>query len=121
MFGLIPLLMSFIKLDPKSSSYLLQMMIIMAVYMIGRCVNTVVFNGILYSGGDILFDTYSLIVTMWCIAIPLAWIGTHYHWPVPVVYACTCIDEVGKIPWVIAHYKKYRWVKNLTHENILDS
>ena len=21
-----------------------------------------------------------------------------FHWPVEVVYACTCLDEVGKIP-----------------------
>ena len=28
----------------------------------------------------------------------------------------SCIDEVGKIPWVIHHYKKYKWVKDLTRE-----
>ncbi|MFQ9153516.1 MAG: hypothetical protein ACLR6B_21105 [Blautia sp.] len=40
---------------------------------------------------------YSLAVCMWCIAIPLAAAGTYYfHWPVVVVYACTCVDEVGK-------------------------
>lgn len=41
-----------------------------------------------------------------------------FHWPVEVVYACTCLDEVGKIPWVIYHYKKYKWVKDLTREMI---
>ena len=114
MFALIPLLMTFVKLDREASKLLIQMMLIMAVYMIGRCVNTVVINGILYSGGDIIFDTYSLIVSMWCVAIPLAFIGTYYKWPVPLVYACTCVDEVGKIPWVMFHYRKYKWVKNLT-------
>ena len=117
MFALIPPLLRFVKLDAKSTKYLIEMMIIMAVYMIGRCVNTVVINGIFYSGGDIIFDAFSLIVTMWCVAVPLALIGTHFHWPVPLVYACTCIDEVGKIPWVIVHYKQYKWVKNLTHDN----
>ena len=24
------------------------------------------------------------------------------------------LDEVGKIPWVILHYRKYKWVKDLT-------
>ena len=38
------------------------------------------------------------------------------NWPVPVVYACTCLDEVGKIPWVMYHYRKYIWVKDLTRE-----
>lgn len=33
---------------------------------------------------------------------------------VVVVYACTCIDEVGKLPWVLHHFRKYKWVKDLT-------
>ena len=40
--------------------------------------------------------------------------GTFFlNWPVLVVYACTCLDEVGKIPWVMYHYRKYKWVKDL--------
>ena len=114
MFALIPPLLGFIKLDGESRRYFIQMMLIMSFYMIGRCVNTIVINGIFYCGGDIIFDTYSLIVSMWLIAIPLAFLGTHFKWPVPLVYACTCVDEVGKIPWVIAHFYKYKWVKDLT-------
>ena len=115
MIALTPAILAFVKLDKEATKYLLQMMMIMAFYMIGRCVNTIVVNGIFYSGGDIIFDTYSLIVSMWCVAVPLAIIGTHFKWPVAVVYACTCVDEVGKIPWVMYHYRKYKWVKNLTH------
>jgi Na+-driven multidrug efflux pump len=52
---------------------------------------------------------------MWCIAIPLAAAGTFLlGWPPVVVYACTCLDEVGKIPWTVFHYKRYKWLKNLT-------
>ena len=62
-----------------------------------------------------MFDVYSLAVCMWGIAVPLAAAGTFFfHWPVLVVYACTCLDEVGKIPWVMYHYRKYGWVKDLT-------
>ena len=67
--------------------------------MIGRAINDVTINGIFGAGGDTMFDMYSLAVCMWCLAIPLAAAGTYYfHWPVVVVYACTCIDEVGKLP-----------------------
>ncbi len=93
------------------------MMVIMAVYMIGRVINTVIINGIFAAGGDTLFDMYSLAVCMWGLAVPLAALGTFlFHWPVLLVYACTCLDEVGKIPWVLYHYKKYKWVKDLTHD-----
>lgn len=112
-----PLVINFVKLTPQATKYLIGMMVIMAVYMIGRTVNTIVINGIFAAGGDTIFDMYSLAVTMWGLAVPLAIIGTFWlHWPVLVVYACTCLDEVGKIPWVMAHYKKGIWVKDLTRD-----
>ena len=83
--------------------------------MIDRAINDVTINGIFGAGGDTMFDMYSLAVCMWCLAIPLAAAGTYYfHWPVVVVYACTCIDEVSKLPWVLHHFQKYKWVKDLT-------
>lgn len=121
MFILTPFVSSYVKLTDKAQSYLIGMMVIMAVYMIGRVVNTIVINGVFAAGGDTLFDVYSLAVTMWGIAVPLAFIGTFWlNWPVLIVYACTCLDEVGKIPWVMLHYKKYKWVKDLTRENVED-
>lgn len=117
MLAVTPLVLRFVKLTDGAAGYLTGMMVIMAFYMIGRAVNTIIINGIFASGGDTLFDMYSLAVCMWGIAIPLAAAGTFlFHWPVLVVYACTCLDEVGKIPWVMAHYKKYIWVKDLTRD-----
>ena len=112
-----PFVVRFILLTDTARSYLVGMMIIMSVYMIGRCINTIVINGVFDAGGDTLFDMYSLAVAMWCVAIPLALLGAFvFHWPVLLVYACTCVDEVGKLPWVYAHYKKYKWVKDLTRQ-----
>ena len=117
MLVLTPLVMAGVKLSPQAHKLLLGMMIIMAVYMIGRTINSVLINGIFAAGGDTMFDMYSLAVVMWGLAVPLAALGTFvFNWPVLLVYACTCIDEVGKIPWVIFHYKKYKWVKDLTRE-----
>jgi putative MATE family efflux protein len=110
-----PLLLHFVILTETAQKYLTGMMFIMAIYMIGRCVNTVVINGVMDGGGDTVFDMYSLAVCMWGIAIPLALLGAFvFHWPVLLVYACTCLDEVGKIPWVMLRFKKYKWVQNLT-------
>ena len=115
MLILTPVIMNFVKLTPGAQKYLLGMMLIMAFYMIGRAVNSIIINGIFAAGGDTMFDMYSLGVTMWCIAVPLAAAGTFLlHWPVLVVYACTCLDEVGKIPWVLHHYRKNKWVRDLT-------
>lgn len=112
-----PIIMHFVKLTDGAQAHLTGMMVIMAFYMIGRAVNTIVINGIFAAGGDTMFDMYSLVVTMWMVAVPLAALGTFvFHWPVLVVYGLTCLDEVGKIPWVMCHYRKYIWVKDLTRE-----
>ena len=112
-----PLIVRLVLLTETAHSYLTGMMCIMAVYMIGRCVNTITINGVIDGGGDTIFDMYSLAVCMWGIAIPLALLGAFvFHWPVLLVYACTCLDEVGKIPWVMLRFRKYKWVRNLTNE-----
>ena len=115
MFALTPVVVHFVKLSDEAHRLLIGMMCIMAVYMIGRCVNTVIINGVFSAGGDTLFDMYSLAVCMWGIAVPLACLGTFvFHWNVLIIYACTCLDEVGKIPWVLHHFRRYKWVKDLT-------
>ena len=93
------------------------MMLILSVYMFGRAFNTIVINGIFAAGGDTMFDMYSLAVCMWGLAVPLALLSAFvFKWHPLIAYACTCLDEVGKIPWVLAHYRKYKWVKDLTRE-----
>ena len=117
--ALTPLVVRMVILTDAASADLTGMMVIMAVYMIGRAVNTVTINGVLDGGGDTIFDMYSLAVCMWGIAIPLAALGAFvFHWPVLAVYACTCLDEVGKIPWVMFRFRKYKWVKDLTRQDL---
>lgn len=112
-----PFVVGMVILTDQAREYLTGMMVIMSIYMIGRCVNTVTINGVLDGGGDTIFDMYSLIVCMWMIAIPLALVGAFVlHWSPLAVYACTCLDEVGKIPWVMIRFRKYKWVQDLTRQ-----
>ena len=117
MLASLPFLVMAVKLTPGAKKLLVGMMIIMGVYMIGRCVNTVIINGIFSAGGDTSFDMYSLAAMTWGLAVPLAAAGTFlFGWHPLIVYACTCVDEVGKIPWVMIHFKKYKWLKDLTRD-----
>ena len=112
-----PLVVRMVILTDEARGYLTGMMVIMAFYMIGRCVNTITINGVLDGGGDTIFDMCSIAVSMWGIAIPLALLGAFvFHWHVLLVYACTCLDEVGKIPWVMLRFRKYKWLRNLTRD-----
>ncbi|MBQ7600215.1 MAG: MATE family efflux transporter [Clostridia bacterium] len=117
--ALTPVVVNSVVLTEEARSYLTGMMVIMAVYMVGRSFNTVTINGVFTAGGDTKFDMYSLAVCMWGVAIPLSILGAFVlGWPVLAVYACTCLDEVGKIPWVLARFRKYKWVRNLTRDDL---
>ena len=111
----IPVVSRCLLLTDQARTYMEGMFIILSVYMIGRTICTIVINGIFSAGGDTLFDIYSLIVCMWGIALPCAFASAFFfHFPVLVAYACTCLDEVGKVPWVLAHHRRYKWVRNIT-------
>ena len=115
MLGSIPIVLNTMVLSDVALDYLFIMLIICSVYMIAKSLNIAIINGIFYAGGDSKFDAYSLGVTMWGIIIPLALIGTFLlSWPVLIIYLIISLDEVIKIPWVLHHYKKYKWLKNIT-------
>lgn len=101
-----------------TARYDLNIMIwISAFYMFAQCINVVVICGIFTAGGDTAFDAYSVAVTMWLIILPLAFIAAFWWKLHPLfVYFILSLDEVVKIPWVYVHYKKYKWLNNLTKE-----
>lgn len=115
--ALIPLVLIIAELTEQAKRNLTGMMLIMAVYMIARCINTILINGIFAAGGDTKFDMYSLAATMWGIAVPLSFLSAFvFGWNIYIVYLFTCIDEIGKIPWVMLHFRRHIWVKDLTRE-----
>ncbi len=115
LFGAI--LSQFIALSPEAQFDFQWMIGISAFYVFGQCINIVVVCGIFVAGGDTAFDAYSVAVAMWGFVIPLA-LAAAFWWKIPPlgVYAIVSLDEAVKIPWVYAHYKKYKWLRNITRE-----
>ena len=54
---------------------------------------------------------------MWLIAVP-AMAAAAYLFKLPVlgVYFVMCLDEFEKMPFVIHHYRKFNWLRNITRE-----
>lgn len=93
------------------------MVAISCVYMVTQCINSIVICSVFSAGGDTAFDAYSVAVTMWGIILPLAAAAAFWwKWNPLVVYLILSLDEIVKIPWVYAHYKKYKWLNNITRE-----
>lgn len=106
------------SLSAQAHSYLKNMIYICTYYMIGKSVNATVIAGVFCAGGDTKFGLKCDAVTMWVILIPIGMIAAFVlKLPVMVVYFIISMDEIIKLPAVYSHYKKYKWVRNLTEIN----
>ena len=109
----------FMTLSDAARADLNVMIWICAFYMLAQCINVVV-CGVFTAGGDTAFDAYSVAVTMWGVILPLAAMAAFWwKWDPLAVYFILSLDEAVKIPWVYAHYKKYKWLNNITREEPL--
>ena len=113
-----PLVMRFAgHLTEAAQGYLRFMLYVCCYYMIGKSVNGTVIAGIFCAGGDTRFGLICDTVNMWGVIVPLGLLAAFAcHWSVPVVYFLLNLDEFTKMPVEWLHYKKYKWVRNLTIE-----
>lgn len=110
-----PLLLRFVGLSPRATGYLSVMLIVCSYYVIGKSINVTTINGIFPAGGDTKFGLLCDSVTMWVIVIPLGSLAAFvFKLPVLVIYVLLNIDEIIKLPAVFIHYRRYRWLKNVT-------
>ena len=105
------------SLTDQARDYLGSMLYISSYYTIGRSLNGVLINGIFCSGGDTRFGFWCDLINMWVFIIPISALAAFVlHAPVMIVYFLLNLDEIGKIPFELMHYRKKKWLKNLTIE-----
>ena len=110
-----PFITKMVDLTPTARGYLQKMLLICSYYIAGKSVNCMTIGGIFAAGGDSKFGMLCDSVTLWCITVPLGCICAFIlKLPVMVVYFVLNLDEIIKLPVVYKHYKKYKWIKNLT-------
>ena len=93
-----PFITRMVDLTPTACGYLQKMLLICSYYIAGKSVNCMTIGGIFAAGGDSKFGMLCDSITLWCITVPLG---------------CICAF-ILKLPVVYKHYKKYKWIKNLT-------
>lgn len=110
-----PLVLEITDLSPQAEEYLRWMMAMCAVYMVGKYVNGTTIAGIFCAGGDSRFGFLCDAVTLWCFTVPVGLLAAFvFKWPVLAVYFIVNSDEIVKLPAVYRHYRKYKWLKDLT-------
>lgn len=119
MLAIRPMMLSFYadKLSATALSYLGTLMIMTTWRLVGEGINTCLICGCFRGGGDSKFGMILDGLFMWCFAVP-AMAAAAYLFKLPPVwvYFVMTLDEFEKMPIVFAHYRGYKWMKNITRE-----
>lgn len=116
-----PFVLRFAFLNDTAMHYLKYMLLINSYYIMGSAVNTALIAGVFRAGGDTKFGLICDTIDMWVYAVPLGFFAAFVlKLPVLWVYFLLCTDEFVKWPWVIRHYCKGEWAKNITREDIFE-
>jgi Na+-driven multidrug efflux pump len=104
------------KLSAGTKALASQLIGINAVILLFLAVSSTCMTGLLRGGADtkgvLVIDTLSL----WFVAVPLAWAGFHlFKWTPVVVYFCTRVDVFVKLIFASVRLKIGGWVKDVTH------
>ncbi|MBP5753838.1 MAG: MATE family efflux transporter, partial [Treponema sp.] len=114
---LYPVLPLIAELNETASNYRFWLLIINSYSIIGCAVNTGYICGIFRAGGDAKFGFVADAICMWLVSLPLGLLAAFVFKLPPVwVYFVLYLDEFEKMPFVIVHYLKKKWLKNITRD-----
>ncbi len=106
-------------LSDTAREYLYFMFGVMAYFVIAQAVNTTLVVGTFRSGGDTKFGLLLDVSTMWGFSILLGAVAAFvFHANVQVVYVLLMSDELAKLPLTLRRYRSYKWIKDVTRDNL---
>ena len=115
----IPLILNFADLTAAGKGYLRTMLFINSYYVLGAAINTTLIQGVFRAGGDSRWGFICDTIDMWVYGVPVAFLAAAVlHLPAMWVYFLMCTDEFVKWPWVIAHYRSKKWLRNITRDDL---
>ncbi len=111
-------LLSLYSLNADATQLALQMIVLMGLIMIPMSYQMPVSFGIIQGGGDTKYTMKLIMVSTWCIVMPLSFMAA-FWWKLPVLLVVLVIqsDQIFKCVPVFMHFRKYNWMKKLTRED----
>lgn len=110
-----PILPYIADLNETAAHYRNILLFINSYSLIGASINTVLICGIFRAGGDAKFGFVADCINMWAVSVPLGLIAAFVLKLPPLwVYFILFLDEFEKMPFVIRHYYKKGWLRNIT-------
>ncbi len=104
-------------LSPTAAQLAEQLIIIMAVVMVGMAYQMPVGSGIIRGAGDAKFSLYVNMISTWGIVLPLSLAAAFWwKWPIPAVVICLQSDQIFKGLPIFLRFRSYKWIHKLTRD-----
>ncbi len=91
-----------------------QMMIIVAITIVGSCYQATCLGGLVKAGGDTTFVFKNDTIFVFGVVLPSAIIASFLGAPAWVVFACLKSDQILKCIVAVVKINSFNWMKNLT-------
>lgn len=92
-----------------------------SLVMVIRVYNIISIVGVLRGGGDAKVSFLIEGITMWCIGVPLAFVGAFIlELPVYLVYGLCTVEEIIKGIACFIRIRSGKWIKNLVEDKVLE-
>lgn len=112
---LYPVMPYIAKLNETAAHYRNIILFINAYSLVGAAINTVLICGVFRAGGDSKFGFFTDTISMWCVSVPIGLLAAFVLKLPPIwVYFILFLDEFEKMPFVVRHYKKKTWLRDIT-------
>ena len=112
-------LLSLYTLNDNAMTMAGNLILIMAVVMVGMSYQMPVSFGIIQGGGDAKFTMKMNLISTWLIVVPLTFMAA-FWWKLPVEWVVVVVqsDQIFKCLPTFIKFRKYNWFKKLTRENV---
>lgn len=107
-------IVGFYRFDAATSALLYSSLLVYVIYTTPRNLCYTAMIGILRAGGDATYCMVLDLLGVWCMGVPLAFIGACVlHWQLPAVIALVFVEEVLKLLICLRRMRSRKWASVL--------
>jgi len=107
-------ILGFYNISPAAYDNAYYLMLTTSLIFWTKTTNFTTVVSVFRGGGDTKFGFFMDLSAVWCIGVPMAFVGAFvFHWPVYGVMALIALEEVFKLMIGLPRFFSKKWIKNL--------
>ena len=113
-YFLLDTIVGFYRFDAATSALLYSSLLVYVIFTTPRNLCYTLMIGVLRAGGDATYCMILDLLGVWCVGVPLAFIGACVlHWQLPAVLALVFIEETVKMLLCLGRMRSRKWASVL--------